>query len=548
MKHYSSLPVHYPLEERTVGRLLADKARRIPQRTFLLWQGQKFSYAQLESITNRYANGFSKLGIRHGDHVAVMLPNGPEFFWVVWGLAKLGAVGVPLNTAAKGDMLSYFVNQSDSVCMVVDQQWLDRLAPYANALPKVKQFLVAQCGEKNIAHRTNISEFAVIRDLEAAVSTDDTAPPLDRVKTSDPHLIVYTSGTTGPSKGVMCPHSQALFVGLQIASDYGYKTDDVLYTCLPLFHVNALWYSSCAAIWAECSVALSTRFSASAFWDEICSTGSTQFNALGAMGNIIVQIPPGAYEREHRLRQCMLVPMQKALYDQVRLRYGVKITAVFAMTENFAVTNFLPDDRADKVGSAGSPRGASLLKIVDDEGVELSNGEVGEILMKPTQPGSMMLGYYNMSEATALAFRDGWFCTGDRGYIDSDGYLYFVDRKKEAIRRRGENISAYEVEMILCKHPAILEVAAIAVPSEMSEDEVMVYVVAKPSQTLTEREVIAFGTEHMNYFMVPRFVSFIDQLPKTATEKIEKYKLQQDAKARRDSLWDREREGIVLPR
>ncbi len=573
MKDYPSLPVHYPLEERTVGRLLADKARRIPQQTFLLWQGQKFSYAQLESITNRYANGFSKLGIGHGDHVAVMLPNGPEFFWVVWGLAKLGAVGVPLNTAAKGDMLSYFVNQSDSVCMVVDQQWLDRLVPFANALPKVKQFLVAQCREistgqaanpsetqnavqsnpplgSSIAFSTkdNISEFAVILDLEKIVSNDDTAPPLDRVKHSDPHLIVYTSGTTGPSKGVMCPHSQALFVGMQIASDYGYKTDDVLYTCLPLFHVNALWYSSCAAIWAECSIALSARFSASAFWDEICTTGATQFNALGAMGNIIVQIPPGNYEREHRLRQCMLVPVQKALYDQVRLRYGVKITAVFAMTENFAVTNFLPDDRADKVGSAGSPRFASLLKIVNDEGVELFAGEVGEILMKPAQAGSMMLGYYNMPEATALAFRDGWFCTGDRGYLDSDGYLYFVDRKKEAIRRRGENISAYEVEMILCKHPAILEVAAIAVPSEMSEDEVMVYVVAKPSQTLTEREVVAFGIEHMNYFMVPRFVSFIDQLPKTATEKIEKYKLQQDAKARRDSLWDREREGIVLPR
>jgi carnitine-CoA ligase len=235
MKHYSSLPVDYPLEERTIGRLLADKARRIPQHTFLLWQGQKFSYAQLESITNRYANGFSKLGIRHGDHVAVMLPNGPEFLWVVWGLAKLGAVGVPLNTAAKGEMLSYFVNQSDSVYMVVDQQWLDRFAPFANALPKVKQFLVAQCGEKNIGHSANISKFAVIRDLEKIVSNDDTAPPLDRVKPSDPHLIVYTSGTTGPSKGVMCPHSQALFVGLQIASDYGYKTDDVLYTACRFF-------------------------------------------------------------------------------------------------------------------------------------------------------------------------------------------------------------------------------------------------------------------------------------------------------------------------
>ncbi len=582
MSDYPSLPVRYALEERTIGRILADKARRIPQHTFLIWQDQRYTYAQLESLTNRYANGFSARGIQHGDHVAVMMPNGPEFYWVVWGLAKLGAVGVPLNTAAKGDMLRYFVDQSDSICMVVDQQWLDRLAPLVRDLPKVKQYLVARSDARNDSGsarqsatqsglpsdaqsetrggtllespaltadaRKTISESASIGDLVEIVSAHDTAPPLDRVKFSDPHLIVYTSGTTGPSKGVMCPHSQALFVGMQVASEYGYQADDVLYTCLPLFHVNALWYSSCAALWAECSIALSARFSASAFWDEICSMGATQFNALGAMGNIIVQIPPGDYESKHRLRQCMLVPMQKALYDEVRMRYGVKITAVFAMSENYAVTNFVPNDRLDKVGSAGSPRGTSLIRIIDDEGAELPAGEVGEILVKPTQPGSMMLGYYNMPEATAQAFREGWFCTGDRGYLDRDGYMYFVDRKKEAIRRRGENISAYEVEMILSKHPAISEVAAIAVPSEMSEDEVMVYVVPKPGQTLTEREVITFGAERMTYFMVPRFVSFIDQLPKTATEKIEKYKLQQDAKTRRDSLWDREREGIVLKR
>jgi carnitine-CoA ligase len=565
MRDYPSLPSYYALEERTIGRILADKARRIPLQTFLIWQDQRFSYAQLESMTNRYANGFAALGIQHGDHVAVMMPNGPDFFWVVWGLAKLGAVAVPLNTAAKGDMLRYFIDQSDSVCMVVDQQWLDRCAPLAKELPKIKRYLVAggdardTCDdsrretllgppEEVLEARKTISASTEIRDLPEIVSVDDAAPPLDRVKYSDPHLIVYTSGTTGPSKGVMCPHSQALFVGMQMASEYGYQSDDVLYTCLPLFHVNALWYSSCAALWAECSIALSARFSASAFWDEICTMGATQFNALGAMGNIIVQIPPGEYEHRHRLRQCMLVPMQKALYDEVSKRFGVKITAVFAMSENYAVTNFVPDDRPDKVGSAGSPRGASWIKIIDDEGTELPAGAVGEILIKPRHPGSMMLGYYKMPEASAQAFREGWFCTGDRGYLDSDGYMYFVDRKKEAIRRRGENISAYEVEMILSKHPAILEVAAIAVPSEMSEDEVMVYVVLKPGKTLTEREVVEFGIERMTYFMVPRFVSFIDQLPKTATEKIEKYKLQQDAKARRDSLWDREREGIIVKR
>ncbi len=168
--------------------------------------------------------------------------------------------------------------------------------------------------------------------------------------------------------------------------------------------------------------------------------------------------------------------------------------------------------------------------------------------MRPLRPGSMMKGYYKMPEETARAFVDGWFCTGDRGYVDEDGYLYFVDRKKEAIRRRGENISAYEVEMILSKQPAILEVAAVPVPSEMSEDEVMVYVVRKPGATVSHADVVRFAAEHMNYYMVPRFVEFIDALPKTATEKIEKYKLKQQAQSRRDSLWDREREGIAVRR
>jgi crotonobetaine/carnitine-CoA ligase len=178
----------------------------------------------------------------------------------------------------------------------------------------------------------------------------------------------------------------------------------------------------------------------------------------------------------------------------------------------------------------------------------LAPGEVGEIQMRPRHPGSMMKGYYKMPEQTAQAFIDGWFCTGDRGYLDADGYLYFIDRKKEAIRRRGENISAYEVEMILSGHPAILEVAAVPVPSELSEDEVMVYVVLNTGATLTHAEVVQFAADHMNYYMVPRFVEFIDALPKTATEKIEKYKLKQDALARKALLWDREREGIQIAR
>lgn len=536
----------YPLEQRTIGRVLADKARRIPDRTFLLWQGQSYSYADLERITNRYAHGFAARGIRHGDHVAVMLPNCPEFLWVVWGLVKLGAVAVPLNTAAKGDMLHYFLQQSDAVMMVLDSEWTDRVTAIAPQVSKVttwifKGDLPGEAFQARVPQAQRVP-------LHAIESENDTAPPVEAVRHDDAHLIVYTSGTTGPSKGVLCPHSQGLGVGRAISAEYGYVPQDVIYACLPLFHVNALWYSCTAALWAEATFALSPRFSASHFWHEIRETGATQFNSLGAMTNILLQLPPGPQDRDHQLRQIMAVPMTRDLYTVLRERYGVAVTSLFAMSENYGVTVFVPNDREDKLGSAGSARGASQVRIADDDGHVLPPGEVGEIQVRPMHAGSMMKGYYKMPEQTAQAFIDGWFCTGDRGYLDADGYLYFIDRKKEAIRRRGENISAYEVELILSRHPAILEVAAIPVPSEMSEDEVMVYVVLKPGQRLSPHEVVHFSIEHMNYYMVPRFVEFLAELPKTATEKIEKYKLKQDAQARRAQLWDREREGIVVRR
>lgn len=533
----------YPLKQRTIGRLLADKASRVGDRTWLIFGGQRYSYADAHDLSSRYANGFRDLGVRKGDHVAVMLPNCPEFIWTIWGLGKLGAVTVPLNTAARGELLRYFIAQSDSGYVVVSAEWADRVAEALGDDHRVRAFCtldgagtrLADCGARCV-------------DLAAFATAPAREPNRNEVLASDPQYIMYTSGTTGPSKGVISPHSQAHGVGRSLAQNFGYRPDDVLFTCLPLFHGNALWYSAYAALWADCALAVSPRFSASSFWDEIRAAGATQFNSLGAMTNILLRAPASPRDREHCVRQAMIVPLSRESYREVSERFGVKVTSLYAMTETFAVTMFTPDDSEAKGASAGKPRGLAEIQIVGDEDDPLPVGEVGEICVRPCERGIIMSGYYKMPEATVRDTRDLWLHTGDRGRLDQDGYLYFVDRKKEAIRRRGENISAYEVEMLIAKHPSVLEVAAVPVVSELSEDEVMVYVVCRDGHRVSEEELVRFANRNMAHFMVPRFVHFIDALPKTASEKIEKYKLKTWAEQNRKTLWDREAVGLKLER
>jgi crotonobetaine/carnitine-CoA ligase len=517
----------HPLEDRTIGRILAAKAATVGERPFLLFEGSRFSYADAHAITNGYAEGFRRAGIGRGEHVALMLDNRPELLWAMWGLGKLGAVAVPLNTAAKGDLLEYLLDQSDSVLVCAEDAYAERVRDVAGA------------AVRGVLGPSEIAGFA---DLAA-----DDPPEMLEVQHSDPHLIMYTSGTTGPSKGVVSPHSQGHAVGRQMASLSGYRPDDVLYTCLPVFHANALWYTIYAALWADACVALSRGFSARRFWDEVRASGATVFNALGAMANIIWQLPESPRDRDHRVRIAMMVPTSRDLAERFDRRYEIRTTSVFAMTENCAVTVFGPGDPVAKADSAGRVRDVEV-QIVDDERRPLPAGELGEICIRPRERGSIMLGYYEMAAATVAATTDLWFHTGDRGRLDTDGYLYFADRKKEAIRRRGENISAFEVETVLCRHPAVAEAAAVPVPSELGEDDVMAYVVAAPDSEIDRAELIRFCAEHMAYYMVPRYLDVIDALPKTPSEKIEKYKLAVSARERLGELWDREKAGVEVRR
>lgn len=543
MKRLRELPP-FPHRDRVFGPLLARKAAENGDRTYLLFEGRRFSYRDVDTITTRIANALLERGIAKGDHVALLLDNRPEILWLYYALAKLGAVSVPINTAAKGELLAYFVNQSDSVAIVVEAAYLDRYIAVEAQCPKLRRVIVVdESGEGTGALGRIRAPITDYRELERGSDMPVAVP----VAFDDKFCLFYTSGTTGPSKGNIFTHCTALSAPYTRVQYFGYQRDDVLYVCLPLFHGNALLGGCIPGLLADATVALSRRFSARNFWKEIRGVGATKFNLLSAMVNILWKQPESPEDNDGILRQTTMVPIPEFGREFAR-RFNLQLTSVYSLTDYANATMLPPDHPPEKFRSAGTPRPEVQVAILDDDDFPVPTGTVGEICLRANEPWIAAQGYYNMPEATLKAYRNLWFHTGDRGYLDADGYLYFVDRKKDAIRRRGENISAWEVEQIISRHPAIEEVAVFPVRAEMSEDEVMATVVCRPGMRLDPADLVRFCQDNMAYFMVPRFVEIVPEMPKTMTQKIQKYKLQELARQRLAEIWDREKAGIKVTR
>jgi carnitine-CoA ligase len=527
-----------PVKDRTLGRIIEEQASIRPGQIFLDFKGEtRVSCLEFEERANRFANGFLESGIGRETKVAVMLPNRPEYLYTWFGLAKIGAVMVPVNTAHKGQLLGYILNASDAEAVITDSTLIGRVLEVEKSLDKVKRIFVNGLTNGLTGGSIDISPLADIWGSPGSpVETD--------VKHSDPMTILFTSGTTGPSKGVVMSHHYYYYAARMIASGMRVNSDDTLYTCLPLFHVNAQVCTVLAAMLFDARVAMYEHFSATSFWDEIRSSRATMFLALGAMGNILYKSPPRKDDADNDVRLAMVVPPPEDLKGFEK-RFGLQVVyETFGMTEGIVNTPAISLPR--RAGCCGRPGENAEVRIVDQDDLPLGPHETGEIVMRPREPYTMMSGYYKMPEATVEAFRNLWFHTGDLGYMDEDGYLYFVGRKKEAIRRRGENISAFEVEAIVNRHPAVLESAALPVPSELSEDEVKIVVVCKEGERLSAEELVRFCEDNMAYFMVPRFVEFRDALPKTPTQRVEKYKLKEAEGTH--TVWDREKAGYRLRR
>jgi crotonobetaine/carnitine-CoA ligase len=338
--------------------------------------------------------------------------------------------------------------------------------------------------------------------------------------------IYFTSGTTGPSKGVMWSHNMGLYMSESSTFIMDYKPDDVLFTCLPLFHANALFVSFLAAVRYRARVVVAERFSASQFWRQVAESGATTVNLLGAMAPILWRQEPSEWEQAHTVRLALVVPAPVEHFDEFERRFNLKCTELYGLTDANIPLGIPAGEQ--RPGSCGVPVPGWECMVVDEHDEPVPANTPGELVVRPTLPFIGQLGYWRMPEQTVEAWRNLWFHTGDLVRQDEEGWFYFLDRSKDAIRRSGENISSFEVEQVLLSHPAVFEAAVYAVPAEMSEDEVMAAVVLEPGKEVTAAEILAWCEPRLAYFAVPRYVDIRSALPKTQTEKVQKQVLRSE--------------------
>jgi crotonobetaine/carnitine-CoA ligase len=528
------------ISENVVGKLIQEKSRQHGDRVFLTFKGEKVTYEQLDSLSNRFANGFRDLGVQKGDKVAIMMVNHPNYLYAWFGAAKLGAVEVPINTAYKGDLLNHILNNSESKLLIIDASFLERLLLIKNDLKKLKKIICHGAMDKKLSESIPVP-ISSMDELFDGPSD----PPQVEVSPKDPVGIIYTSGTTGLSKGAVCPNNYFLHLAKLVVQLREANSQDILYTFLPLFHINAQLMTVMAALVSDAKVVLSDRFSASTFWDEMREHRVTQFNYLGAVMTILAKQEQRPGERDNTVRIAFGAACPQDVMARLEERFGLICLEGFGMTEIGIVIH--DDIRARRTGSCGRVLGEFFeVRLVDDDDMEVGIGEVGEIIVRPKKPYIMMTEYYNMPDKTLEVYRNLWFHTGDYAKKDADGYFYFVDRKKDAIRRRGENISSFEVEKAINTHPKVLESAVFAVPSDLGEDEVKANIVLKPHESLPAEDLIRYCNERMAYFAVPRYLEFVEGLPKTPTNRIEKYRLRELGVT--ENTWDREQAGIKVTR
>lgn len=524
-----------PDRDRCVARYLIDRwARERPDHTYVVFEsGGEWSYGDLRRRVITAAAGLSRLGVRRGDHVMVWLPTGPEALLAFYAINYLGAVFVPLNTAYRGAILAHVVGNSGARLAIVHPDLVARLGEIGGGgLEHLVLTTALPAAEIGVA----VSRFDDLAGDEA-----DLEPLATPIQPWDIQSIIYTSGTTGPSKGVLSSYLH-MFSNAGPESWPMVTAEDRYLVASPIFHIGGMG-AAFVMLARGGSIALMETYTTEGFWPFTRRTRATTVFLLGVMATFLLKQPPSAADRDHNVRQAFVVPLSEDI-EAFRQRFGIDIYTIFNMTE--IASPIVSARNPTKRGTCGRVRPGVEVRLVDTHDCEVPVGAVGEMIVRTDRPFAMNSGYNRAPEATAAAWRNGWFHTGDAFRCDADGDYFFVDRVKDSIRRRGENISSFEVEVEVCAHPDIREAAAIAVPSEVSEDDVMIVVAPVTGREIDPAGLITFLAGRMPHFMVPRYVRVLDVLPKTPSAKVQKAELR--AQGVTADTWDRERAGIRIRR
>ncbi|MBM7808740.1 crotonobetaine/carnitine-CoA ligase [Geodermatophilus bullaregiensis] len=503
----------------SIGDWLAAAAARAAPASGALVAGETVAWRGLDARADRAAAGFRALGLRSGDRVCVLMRSSTATLAVWFGLARAGLVEVPLNPASGRTLLRYLLEHSGAPVVVCDAEFLDA---------------VRECSPGTV--RTVVVHGTGAGDVDLADLLATAPEPLPPVDPTAPAVVLYTSGTTGPPKGALLSHRANVNLARHTVALMGYTPADRLYSVFPLFHSNARYCSVMAAAEAGADLVLDRTFSAGRFWDTCRAHGITAFNYQGAMTSILAKQPPRPDDADNPVRVGFGAPCPPELFADFERRFGVRLTEIYGSTEVSVVTDMPPTAR--RIGTAGRESVNYTVAVVDERDEPVPAGTPGEIVARPKHAGWMFDGYAGDPGATAAAWRGLWFHTGDRGVLDADGFLTFLDRMKDTIRRRGENVSSWEVERVVAEHPAVGQVAAYGLPSELSEEDVAVAVVPAAGATVDPAELVEHCRAGLTAFAVPRYVRVLDELPLTPSQRVEKYKLRADGVA--PGTWDRE--------
>ena len=504
-------------EHKDLWSLCERRTRDHPERVVLDFDGGLWTWAELIEAAETLAGGLAAAGVAAGQVVCHMSPNHPEAVVTMLALLRLGAVECPVNAGLRGHQLAHVLHHSGARVLMVDGSLVDRVAEQLASAPDVQTVVLRGEGQA--------PEGVSVLDYDAMRRSGSQPPPFTPPKPGDAMNIIYTSGTTGPAKGAVLPQAFGIEQARIKIEQWGLTADDVMFSALPLYHVNARFSSLGTALVVDGRAALVSRFSASTFWDQVRSSGATEVGVVGAVSSILLRQEPGPTDRDHRVRMmhgAAGIPMaRRADFEE---RFGLRLVTGFAMTETGHFSTTSPDDPM-RYQASGRPVPQYEAAIVDADDHEMPPGTVGELVVRPRVPGVMMTGYHRQPEATLVAFRNLWFHTGDLATIEADGYIRWVDRAADAIRRRGEMISSTEVERAVCTFEAVAECAAVGVPSELGEWDVKLVVVAEKGSSVDPAKLVSHCQATLPDFCQPRYLEILEELPKGATHKVNKHQL-----------------------